>query len=187
MASPGGSSAALPPNDPPLLSPEYRVPRPSTPFYVAFSVLAALCLGAFLLAVVLSYRRAAQSRTPRLLLAAIVLWPATLLLLSALSATAPHLQDFHTMPPKFGSLLVLTFLANGYFSLGSSSGAVLATQLSLAELVGAMSFRVLVEILLYWGHNEKFVPIQMTWPSPHGGRNYVVRINMLCRERNSTA
>ena len=57
----------------------------------------------------------------------------------------------------------------------SGWGDALMTRLGVATLIGYQSFRIVVEIFLWWGHREGVVPVQMTWE----GRNFDVLTGLL--------
>ena len=73
---------------------------------------------------------------------------------------------FGALPPP---VMVLVTVAIGLTTwLGLSRyGTLLVERAGLGFLIGFQVFRVLVEIALWLGHREGFVPVQMTWE----GRN----------------
>ncbi len=81
-----------------------------------------------------------------------------------LSANAGWLRFGPLPPPLFLWLLPVTIAT----VLLARTGA--AAQVNTGLLIGYQSFRILVEIFLWWGHREGVVPVQLTFE----GRNFDV-------------
>ena len=83
---------------------------------------------------------------------------------TGLAANAGWLR-FGSMPPPIFLVLAPTTIVT---ILLARSKAV--ARVSTGLLIGYQSFRILVEIFLWWGYREGIVPVQLTWE----GRNFDV-------------
>ncbi len=72
---------------------------------------------------------------------------------------------FGPIPPPVPALLVPVTIATAVMARRAP-----VERLGLGWLIGFQSFRILVEIFLWWGHREGVVPVQLTWE----GRNFDV-------------
>lgn len=76
---------------------------------------------------------------------------------------------FGTFPPRIAVVLAAGLILT--FALAFTGWGRTTLQMAgLPLLIGFQSFRILVEIFLWWGHREGLVPVQMTWE----GRNFDV-------------
>ena len=81
-----------------------------------------------------------------------------------LMANAGWLRFGH-LPPPIAWLLVPTTTATVVLARRMPVGRI-----GIGWLIGYQSFRIFVEIFLWWGHREGAVPVQLTWE----GRNFDV-------------
>lgn len=72
---------------------------------------------------------------------------------------------FGPLPPRLPILVLLTAAATIWLARKLPT-----PETPVAWLIGYQSFRILVEVFLWWGHRNGLVPVQMTWD----GRNYDV-------------
>jgi hypothetical protein len=72
------------------------------------------------------------------------------------------LVDFGSVPPRPMIFVVATTAATTALAL-SPIGREWARHAGLASLVLFQVFRIAVEVFLWWGHRDEFVPVQMTW------------------------
>ncbi len=86
------------------------------------------------------------------------------LTLTGLAANAGWLR-FGSMPPPIFLVLAPTTILTILLARSEAAGRV-----STGLLIGYQSFRIFVEIFLWWGHREGIVPVQLTWE----GRNFDV-------------
>ncbi len=86
------------------------------------------------------------------------------LTLTGLAANAGWLR-FGSMPPPIFLALAPTTILTILLARSEAAGRV-----STGLLIGYQSFRIFVEIFLWWGHREGIVPVQLTWE----GRNFDV-------------
>jgi hypothetical protein len=79
-------------------------------------------------------------------------------------AAMQNLLAFGSMPPRI-LLLVGLSAALTLAAAFSRLGLAIALKTPLWALIGLQTFRIFVEIFLHWGHQQGFVPVQMTWES----------------------
>lgn len=91
-------------------------------------------------------------------------WLAAFLAATWMAAHAGWLR-FGPVPPPIFLLLVPAAIATILLARSKPVGRV-----GIGWLIGYQSFRILVEIFLWWGHREGVVPVQLTWE----GRNFDV-------------
>lgn len=94
----------------------------------------------------------------------LTLWLAT----TAFAAGAGWLQ-FGPLPPPIGFVIIPGLMLTVWLAFSRTGSAIMARS-GVPLLIGFQSFRILVEIFLWWGHREGLVPIQITWE----GRNFDV-------------
>lgn len=135
---------------------------PSAMFTTTFT---ALCVG-LVLALGMAVARAGRGigeapATTRRWVAGTLLVAALWMTVTYFAAARGHLA-FGTMPPPM--LLLLVMSVGGTIHLARSRfGTRLAQGLPWTWAIGYQSFRILVEVLLFEGWREGFVPPQMTW------------------------
>ena len=92
----------------------------------------------------------------------IIVWVGLTATLSLLGITA----DFSTLPPPALLLLATAFTLAALLAFSSLGTAL--TQLSTTFLIGFLSFRIIVELLMHQAVTEGVAPVQMSW----NGSNY---------------
>lgn len=126
---------------------------------LAFFVAQVLVLAAVL---VWMARRAAGSRAGATVAIVLVLWLAFTASLAGLG-----LLRFGPLPPPVMVLVLGTTVLTTWLGL-SRFGTKLVDRLPIATLVGFQAFRIAVELFLWLGYRDGFVPVQMTFE----GRNF---------------
>lgn len=123
-------------------------------------VYAAWCAG-----IVLAEERSERQKWTRIALA----YAVAVLGISALLAASGVLADLDARPPRAALLVGAVTLGTVVLAF-TRFGERIAQAWLLWALVIAQSFRLLVEVLLAWGHAAGVVPVEVTW----SGWNYDV-------------
>ena len=99
----------------------------------------------------------------------IALW---VIFLAVLSLSG-FLNDFSTFPPRMMIVLIIPLLVLIWFVLSSHSNDVVA-KMPPAWIVKMQSFRIVVELFIWWAYLQKDLPIQMTFE----GRNFDILVGL---------
>jgi hypothetical protein len=114
---------------------------------------------------VLGFAQAENERWTRKVSLGLAGW----LVATAAIASSGWLRDFANFPPPLVLFLLATTTLTTLLAF-SPLGTLLADGAGLPFLVGFQAFRLPLEIFLWWGVREGFVPPQMSWE----GRNFDV-------------
>ncbi len=142
--------------------------EPSPLFFNAFVALTLACAAGFVGLVWRAYRSMPARQNRKAMIYA-ALGMVGLLALTLVIAASGLLRRW-TVPPPIMLVLVSLMALNVWLACFSPAGRRLALGLPAWMLVGAQAFRLPVELLLHWGAEEGFVPLQLTWE----GRNFDV-------------
>lgn len=102
----------------------------------------------------------------------LIIVPAWLVVISVLGWSGV-LDDFSSFPPRMVSVLIFPLLLTIWFIISSRSDRY-AQLLPAAQVVRLQSFRVIVELFLWWGFIDQIVPQQMTFE----GRNFDILVGL---------
>ena len=99
----------------------------------------------------------------------ITIW---VLVLAALSISG-FLNDFSNFPPRIMLVLIIPLLVLIWFVLSKHTNAVV-NKVPAEWMVKMQSFRILVELFIWWAYLQKDLPIQMTFE----GRNFDILVGL---------
>lgn len=114
-------------------------------------------------------KQATEKLFTRRLSIATLLW----LLACSLVSLSGLLTDFSGMPPRFAPLLIVPLAVIVYLFFSRTFLSVL-TNLSLRKMHFLQSFRIIMEIILWWLYLDTIIPVQMTFE----GRNFDLLIGL---------
>jgi hypothetical protein len=146
----------------------HRLPGPLS---LSFIVVVALLYSAIILGVTLANARVKDEPRPAVLGLRLAIggW----ILLTGLLAVQGYFADFQAMPPRIAvaSLLATIFFAVFAFSIPMARWL---PQMPQAALIGLQSFRIIIEIQLYYLAQTVFMPTLMTI----AGRNFDLLVGL---------
>ncbi len=104
--------------------------------------------------------------------ASYILIPLWLIILTILGLSGV-LKDFSSFPPRMVSILIIPILVTLWFIISSRSDEYV-DRLPPAQVVKLQSFRIMVELFIWWAFIDNLLPIQMTFE----GRNFDILVGL---------